>query len=59
MITFETQKDFENAVMCVIAEKLGIKVRVRGDHFVNSVEVSLYNTDDYNGILVESSDSTW
>jgi hypothetical protein len=39
MITFETQEDFENAVLQVIIDKLDIKVFARGYPFMTGVEV--------------------
>lgn len=58
MITFETEEDFQEAVMCVIAEKLGIRVWVSGDHFVTSVEVALVNNNDSGGTLCDHRDAT-
>lgn len=58
MITFETEEEFQAAVMSVIAEKLGIRVWVGGDHFVTSVEVALINNDDSSGVLCDHRDAT-
>lgn len=54
-ITFETQKDFEDAVMAVLYERLNISVSVSleisDDYYsrerVPKVEVTLVDTDDH------------
>ena len=55
MITFETQEDFESAVMVVIVEKLKLQVYTRGSPFLTNVEVKIGNSDNF-GYFLESSD---
>jgi hypothetical protein len=57
MITFETQQDFENAVLQAIVDKLDIKVFARGYPFMTGVEVALANTEDRYGVLISGSDA--
>jgi hypothetical protein len=56
MITFETQEDFENAVIQVVIDRLGINVRCGGDHFVSRVMVAL--TNKVGDRLIEGEDAT-
>jgi hypothetical protein len=58
MITFESQKEFEAAVLQVIIDKLDIKVFARGYPFMTGVEVALANVADvYGGVLISGSDA--
>jgi hypothetical protein len=58
MITFETQADFEAAVLQVVIDKLDIKVFARGYPFMTGVEVALANVADvYGGVLISGSDA--
>jgi hypothetical protein len=54
MITFETQEDFENAVMAVMVEKLCMQVYTRGSPFLTNVEVKIGNSDDFRYFLESS-----
>ncbi len=56
-VTFETQEDFEQAVICAIIEHLDLHVNVRGSEFVKGVSVALVNKADRYGSLLEGSDS--
>lgn len=55
MITFETEEDFQNAVLEAIMNKIDICVRTRGDHFVSRVDVAI--TNKLGEILLEDCDS--
>ena len=46
MITFDSQEEFEHAVLQVIIDKLGITVEAKGYPFMTGVLVGLYNTED-------------
>ena len=43
MITFETQEDFEDAIVQAIMERLELQVRCYGDPFVARVTVNITN----------------
>ena len=55
MITFDTQEDFEKAVVYAIMEKLDIEVRCGGDPFVTRVSVAITNKDGDR--LIEDTDA--
>jgi hypothetical protein len=55
MITFATQKDFDDAVMEVILDKLSLRVITRGYPFVTGVDVAI--TDKQGGTLFDHSDA--
>lgn len=59
MITFETQEEFESAVLQVIIDKLYVKVVARGYPFMTGVDVGIGHVDDRfsGGVLISSSDS--
>lgn len=59
MITFETQEDFEAAVLQVIIDKLELKVFASGGPFMTGVEVALAHVYDRNtgGVLICGSDA--
>ncbi len=43
MITFETQEEFEEAVVDAIMNKLRIQVECRGEPFMTGVKVAITN----------------
>lgn len=45
MITFNSQEEFENAVIQVVIDRLGLDVRCGGDPFVTRVSVAITNKD--------------
>lgn len=45
MITFNTQEEFEDAVIQVVIDRLGIDVRCYGDPFVTRVGVAITNRE--------------
>lgn len=57
MITFETQKDFEDAVVQAIMERLQLQVRCYGDPFVTQVVVNITNKSG--DVLISDSDGVW
>jgi hypothetical protein len=59
MITFDTQEDFEAAVLQVIIDKLYIKVVASGHPFMTGVNVGLANVDDIRSgaVLISGSDA--
>jgi seryl-tRNA(Sec) selenium transferase len=46
-ITFETQEDFEEAVIQVLMNNINLEVYVGGSEFVKRVKVTLCSSKDY------------
>lgn len=59
MITFETQENFEAAVIQTIIDKLHIKVVADGYPFMTGVHVGIAHVDDRytGGMLISGSDA--
>lgn len=58
MITFETQKDFEDACMAVLKSRLELSVQTTGFDCVNTVRVIISDCDDYYGWHLDQQDSS-
>lgn len=56
MITFNSQEEFEDAVVQAIIDKLDIKVFAKGFPFMTGVEVALVCPEDAHGVLIAGSD---
>lgn len=55
MITFESEDDFQQAVIQVIIDKLQLGIETRGYPFVTGVKIYIKN--DYGEVLLEEMDS--